>query len=231
MESFWPSDAQGIGTSSGSGADFHTDGFSFSGSFSWTNNEVTDALDTEMVYMAEASYGAGGDLKPGERFNAKTAPAFNGLERWYIFEELVWDWCDITIVDQEKRGPHLRNRLTGDAIVYKPQMDKEKLKTEDGVKYFLDFLRPLHLQDADAVFLFRLVQYMRIHRGKLDFGKWCSKFDVMKLRLFEAWKDTCELAFLKPGESIDSFNEEVRSAARAEGRLEEMGSMSPEDKL
>ena len=155
MESLWPSDAQGVGTSSGSGADFHNDGFSFLGSFSWTNTaDVNDDLGTEMAYMADATYSVSGDLKPGERFNAKTAPAFNGVERWYIFEELVWDWCDITVIDPDKRGPHLRNRLIGDAIVYKLQMDREKFKTEDGVKYFLDFLRPLHLKDADAVFLF-----------------------------------------------------------------------------
>ena len=140
MESLWPSDAQGTGTSSGSGADFHNDGFSWTTGFSWTNNaETTDALDTEMAFMTEASYSSSGDLKPGERFNHKTAPSFNGMERWYIFEELVWDWCDITIIEPEKRGPHLRNRLTGDAIVKKLQMDKEKFKQEDGVRYFWTF--------------------------------------------------------------------------------------------
>ena len=134
MEALWPSDAQGNTTSSGSGAaTLHGE------DFSWTGMDyLQDPLDAEMSFMAEA-YATSGDLKPGERFNTKTAPSFNGQERWYIFEELVLDWCDITVIDEDKRGAHLRNRLTGDAIVYKPQMDKEKLKGAGGVKYFLTF--------------------------------------------------------------------------------------------
>ena len=202
VEAIWPSTQQ-VETSSGSGAvPLHDD-------FSWTNSvDVGDVLEQEMTYMVEAAHAVSGDLKPGERFNTKTAPAFNGTERWYIYEELVRDWEDITTIEVEKRGAHLRNRLTGDAVVYKPQMDKEKLKGEGGVQYFLDFLRPLHLKDASAVFLFRLVQYMRIHRGKLDFGRWCSRFDVMKLRLFEAWDDTCELVPMNA--DMDDYNEEAR---------------------
>ena len=72
---------------------------------------------------------------------------------------------------------------------------------------------------------------MRIHRGKLDFGRWCSKFDVMKLRLNEAWMDTCELAVLKPGETSDKYQEEIRDCLRSEGRTDQMGSLSSSDKI
>ena len=206
MDAIWPQ-SQGYPTSSGSGAlRFHEE----EEHFSWTNNasDFQDALDEEMALMGEATTAASSDLKPGERFNHKVAPSFDGIERWYVFEELVRDWCDITSIDVKQRGPHLRNRLTGSAIVFKPQFDKTKLKEEDGVEYFLDFLRPHHLKDADAVFLFRLVQYMRIHRGKADFGSWVQKFDVMKLRLNEAWMCTMEPLVLKDGETMAiTYNE------------------------
>ena len=135
MDAIWPQ-SQGYPTSSGSGAErFHGDE-----SFSWTNScDQPDALDQEMVLMAEASAAASSDLKPGERFNHKVAPSFDGNERWYVFEELVRDWCDITSIDVKQRGPHLRNRLTGSAIAFKPQFDKAKLKEEDGVEYFWIF--------------------------------------------------------------------------------------------
>ena len=228
MDAIWPQ-SQGYPTSSGSGAErFHDDD-----NYSWTNScDQPDALDQEMVLMAEASAAASSDLKPGERFNHKVAPSFDGNERWYVFEELVRDWCDITSIDVKQRGPHLRNRLTGSAIAFKPQFDKAKLKEEDGVEYFLDFLRPHHLKDADAVFLFRLVQYMRIHRGKQDFGSWVQKFDVMKLRLHEAWMCTLDPLVLKDGETMEvNYNEEVRACCKRERPQIEMGSLAEESKL
>ena len=230
MDAIWPQ-SQGYPTSSGSGAlRFHEE----EEHFSWTNNasDFQDALDEEMALVGEATTAASSDLKPGERFNHKVAPSFDGNERWYVFEELVRDWCDITSIDVKQRGPHLRKRLTGSAIVFKPQFDKTKLKEADGVEYFLDFLRPHHLKDADAVFLFRLVQYMRIHRGKADFGSWVQKFDVMKLRLNEAWMCTMEPFVLKDGESMAStYNEEVRECCKRERPAVDMGSMSEETKL
>ena len=127
VEALWPSTQQ-VETSRGSGAkSVHDD-------ISWTDSaDVGDVLAEEMTYMVEAAHAVSGDLKPGERFNTKTAPAFNGNERWYIYEELVRDWEDITTIEPDKRGAHLRSRLTADAVVYKPQMDKEKLKGEGGV--------------------------------------------------------------------------------------------------
>ena len=76
MDAIWPQ-SQGYPTSSGSGAErFHGDE-----SFSWTNSsDQPDALDQEMVLMAEASAAASSDLKPGERFNHKVAPSFDGNE-------------------------------------------------------------------------------------------------------------------------------------------------------
>ena len=42
----------------------------------------------------------GSDLRPGEKFNHKTAPSFDGSMSWLLFCEVVKDWenhCDRTI--------------------------------------------------------------------------------------------------------------------------------------
>ena len=84
-------------------------------------------------------------------------------------EELVNDWLDFTVVAEEQRGPWLRHRLAGEAIVYKPMMDREKLKDkENGVQYFMDFLRPYFLKGVQNVFLYRLFQFMKLRRGRLE---------------------------------------------------------------
>jgi len=194
MEALWPS-SQGITTSSGSGAgSLHDDQLGFNDIWSSHVPEEDDAFVTDMALVTSYS---SSELKSGERFNVKVPPAFNGVEPWYVYEELVRDWCDITSIEKDKQGPLLRQRLTGEALVYKPQIDKEKLKNANevsgipqGVKYFLDFLRPKHLKNPAAFFLYRLVQYMRVHRGRMEIGRWCTRFDVLRMRLHEAWMDT-----------------------------------------
>ena len=79
MEAIWPA-SQGYPTSSGSGAGrLHGD----EENSSWTNNasDFPDALDEEMALMGDATTAASSDLKPGERFNHKVAPSFDGIER------------------------------------------------------------------------------------------------------------------------------------------------------
>ena len=61
---------------------------------------------------------------------------FDGPTSWFNFEELTDDWLDLSVLEAEKRGPALRNRLVGDAEVYKGLLDREPLKAADGVKYF-----------------------------------------------------------------------------------------------
>ena len=52
-------------------------------------------------------------------------------------KDAIDDWRDITELDGEKRGPALRNRLEGDAAIYKKILDKDVLKSEEeGVTYF-----------------------------------------------------------------------------------------------
>ena len=45
----------------------------------------------------------------------KVAPAYDGRTSFFAFEDAIDNWCDITELEPEKRGPALRNRLEGDA--------------------------------------------------------------------------------------------------------------------
>ena len=38
---------------------------------------------------------------------------------FFSFQDAIDDWCDITELEAERRGPALRNRLEGDAAQYK----------------------------------------------------------------------------------------------------------------
>ena len=85
------------------------------------------------------------ELPAGALFTSKIAPAFNGRTSWFAYEELIEEFLDITILDDDKVGPALRSRLIGDAAVYKPLFDREQLKQGDKetvVEYFKSILRP-----------------------------------------------------------------------------------------
>ena len=109
-------------------------------------------------------------------------PGFN-------YEELIDDWLDLTVFEAEKRGPALKNRLVGDAEMYKGLLDREPLKTADGVKYFKDTIRPHFFQGAQSVFLWRFFQFTRARRGNIEMVKWIGKFSLLLKRLKDSW--TC----------------------------------------
>ena len=78
-----------------------------------------------------------------QQVTTKIPPSFDGTSSWFAYEEAIEDWCDITELEPEKRGPALRNRLEGDAAVYRPLLDRDLLRDAiTGVKYFKDNLRP-----------------------------------------------------------------------------------------
>ena len=69
----------------------------------------------------------------------KIPPAFDGRTSWFAYEELIDDWIDLTTLDPEKHGPALKNRLSGDAAVYKPLLNRDLLRDgATGVQYFKD---------------------------------------------------------------------------------------------
>ncbi len=119
----------------------------------------------------------------------KIPPMYDGRTSWFQYEELIDDWLDMTSIDQDKQGPALKYRLQGDAAVYKSLLDRNHLKTANGVRYFKDTLRPNFVKGNQSVFLWRFFQLVRTHRGNMDFVKWIGRFTVSQKRLFESWMD------------------------------------------
>ena len=120
----------------------------------------------------------------------KVAPAYDGRTSFFAFEDAIDDWCDITELEPEKRGPALRNRLEGDAQQYKRLLDRELLRDPyEGVAYFKRFLRPHFIKGAQNMFLYRFMQFMKFNRGTMDLQKWMTRFQLTGNRLIESWMD------------------------------------------
>ena len=79
-------------------------------------------------------------IAQSRQFNIQ--PLFDGATSWLEYEELIDDWLDLTVLEAEKRGPALKNRLVGDAELHKGLRDREPLKDADGVQYFRNTLKP-----------------------------------------------------------------------------------------
>ena len=96
----------------------------------------------------------------------KNPPLFGGSTSWFKYEELIDDWLDLTVLEESKRGPALKNRLFGIAEKYKGPLNREALRAEDGVKYFRDTLRPHFIKGAQNVFLWRFYSFFRARKEK-----------------------------------------------------------------
>ena len=130
-------------------------------------------------------------------------------------------YCDITELDNEERGPALRNRLEGEATIHKRLLDRDCLNSpNNGVKYFKSFLRPLFVKGTTNVFLYRFQQSMNLHRGNGDMLRWITRFQLSIQRMQEPWNDT----YLPV---TDPNNAEVR-AYIAGLPAEEQGEIAPE---
>ena len=118
----------------------------------------------------------------------KVPPSYDGKTSWFSYEDAIDDWCDITELEDEKRGPALRNRLEGEAAVYKRVLDRDALKANDppgaGVDYFKRVLRPYFVKGATNVFLYRFLQFVRFNRGSADMMKWMTRFQIL-LKAYE----------------------------------------------
>ena len=118
-------------------------------------------------------------LSAFQQETTKVPPSYDGRGSWFAYEDAIDDWCDITELDSDKRGPALRNRLEGEAAIHKRLLDRERLKDPDnGVKYFKSFLRPLFVKGAANVFLYRFQQFMNLHRGSGDMLRWITRFQL-----------------------------------------------------
>ena len=65
--------------------------------------------------------------------SSKVPPAYDGRGSWFAFEEPVNDWEDSCVLDRKLRGPALKNRLSGEAAVYKPMLDRDLLKDGNAI--------------------------------------------------------------------------------------------------
>ena len=129
-------------------------------------------------------------LSAFQQVTTKVPPSFDGRGSWFAYEDAIDDWCDITELDNEKRGPALRNRLEGEAAIHKRLLDRDLLKDpNNGVRYFKSFLRPLFVKGAANVFLYRFQQFMNLHRGNGDMLRWITRFQLSVQRMQEAWND------------------------------------------
>ena len=107
----------------------------------------------------------------GSGITTKIPPLSDWSTSWFEYEELTHDWSDFTVLEAEKRGPALKNRLVGDAEMYKRHLDREPLRAADGVKYFKDTLRPHFIKGAQSVFLWRFISSPE---QKKDISRWSS---------------------------------------------------------
>ena len=138
-----------------------------------------------------------------QQMTTKVAPAYDGRTSFFAFEDAIDDWCDITELEPEKRGPALRNRLEGDAQQYKRLLDREMLRDpHEGVNYFKRFLRPHFIKGAQNVFLYRFMQFMKFNRGTMDLQKWMTRFQLTGNRLIESWMDLLPEATVTSPEAI-----------------------------
>ena len=119
-------------------------------------------------------------LSAFQQVTTKVPPSYDGRGSWFAYEDAIDDWCDITELDADKRGPALRNRLEGKAAIHKRLLDRDRLKDPtNGVKYFKSFLRPLFVKGAANVFLYRFQQFMNMHRGNGDMLRWITRFSAL----------------------------------------------------
>jgi hypothetical protein len=123
--------------------------------------------------------------------STKVPPGYDGRTSWFAYEEAIDDWVDFTTLEADKRGPALKNRLVGDAAVYKPLLDRDALKdAQNGVQYFKDMLRQHFVKGPDSVFLYRFFHLVKANRGAQDFLRWIGRFAVSRKRCRDAWMDT-----------------------------------------
>ena len=138
----------------------------------------------------------GAELLPGQRYNHNFAPAFDGTESFFAYEEMVEEWELISKLTPEKRGPALRHRLDGRAKIFahSSDIDVKKLQApgdpdtgeESGVAYLMRLLKIRFVRAPVHVFLFRLTQFLQLRRKGTDYQMWITKWNRALRRLQEA---------------------------------------------
>ena len=140
--------------------------------------------------LYESALSSGHTLPHGVPYTTKIPPQYNGITSWFTYEENVRDWVAMTTTPKEKQGPLLKSGLSGHALIFKQFLDRASLADPDhGVDYFLRELRPRFIKGASNVFLGRLIKFMKLHRGSLDFQTWIAKYELENRHLQDSWMD------------------------------------------
>ena len=141
-------------------------------------------MATWQDYDEHDAYGVSDEIpKVDTQSTPKIPPAFDGRSSWFAYEEAIDDWLDITTLPGEKQGPSLKNRLYGDASLYKPLLDRDLLNDPaTGVAYFKTAMRPHFVKGNQSVFLWRFYQFLRCYRGQMDMLRWIGRLSVVKKR-------------------------------------------------
>ena len=164
----------------------------------------------------ESTFAADDKVTAFTQSTPKIPPAFDGRSSWFAFEEAVDDWVDITTLSAEKQGPSLKNRLYGDASVYKPLLDRDLLRDANtGVKYFKDTLRPHFVKGVQAVFLLRFYQFLRSYRGQQDLLRWIGRLSVVRKRVQDSWMDLLPVLNMQNQQFIDDLADVNAQQAQA----------------
>ena len=96
-------------------------------------SEGADSFD-----QSYATYGSGdkkGIIHSSLPFDVNNPPTYNGRFSFYVYEQQVLDWVDVTKVEVARRGPLLKSRLLEEAHFLQKKLEPEKLRLEEGVQY------------------------------------------------------------------------------------------------
>ena len=145
----------------------------------------------ESYVMRQRQPHGGSTLMTTTQVTTKVPPSFDGKTSWFAFEDAIDDWCDITELEQEKWGPAMRNRLEGEAAVYKRLLDRNELRQPNGrgIEYFKRTLTPHFVKGSQTICLYICMKFMKNTPGNGDLMKWMTRFQIDGRRLAESRMD------------------------------------------
>ena len=106
-----------------------------------------------------------------QQVTRKVDPSYDGRTSFFAFGGAIDDWCDITELEPEKRGPDscFEEQTRRRCICLQRLLNRELLRDPtDGVNYLKRFLRPRFIKGALTIFLYRFIQFMKHNKGTMD---------------------------------------------------------------
>ena len=120
------------------------------------------------------------------------------------------DWLDVTVLDTSKQGPEK----------YRGLLDRDALKAEDGVEYFLDMLRPDFVKGSLQCDPLECL-LIRARRGNTEMVDWIGNFDLLLKRAKDSWMDMLPLSFMTEQQREAQYQADMtRLNAERQGRSE-----------